>query len=1279
MLKKKEVLLYLFFIFFFKTQAQDLVAINDSASPESSYELEQLIKEVLITGGCAEVSNFSSQSGGAATDLTTKSYGYFSKGSTVGFPFESGIVLTTGKAYDGGNTYIPNPPIPRVFPDNNIGVAGDTDIENVLGIANTKDATFIKFNFVPALDTISFNFLMASEEYDRKTECDYTDGFAFLMREVGATNYTNIALLPNGTPVSVKTINNAPDCAANTDFFAGYEIRDTNYGGRTVVLNATSTVTPGTTYEIKLVVSDQGDANKDSAIFIEEGSLNLGGDLGRDITIANGNAVCIGQSVTLNTQTPNANHTWYLNGVEIPGAGSGQTITVTEAGTYSVDISFAANCTVNDSIIVEFKPYEDASFTITPGCDGGTAIITGDTGGVFSFNPAPTDGATIDQATGTVTNGVVGASYTVEYVTPGSCSDTKSSTFTVTSSSSGNATFTATATCDGGTATITGDTGGVFTFYPVPTDGALIDAATGTVTAGVAGRTYTIKYTTPGTCGASTAQDITVLSSDNASFSITATCNGGVALITGDPGGIFAFDPVPTDGAVIDAVTGTVTQGVTGTTYTIKYTTSGTCSATTSQNVTVSPSGNALFTAIATCDGGIATITGEIGGTFSFDPAPIDDAVIDAVTGTVTDGTPNTTYTIRYTTIGDCESYTNQDITVLPEEDSSFTMLAKCYGGLATITGDTGGVFAFNPIPNDGAIVDSEFGFVIGNAGVTYTVSYTTNGPCPSTSTQSVTVLEPEDPSFVIEPNCDGATVTITGDAGGMFTFNPLPNDGAVINSSTGTITNATSGATYTVEYITSSGICAKSLVKEVTVYEVPIAVEPEPLISCEEDTLGNAVSLFDLESKSDEISNTNTNYVITYYETINDANQGINPLTSPYTSTSKRIFVRVNNELGLCFVTTELDLQVEQTPTITSTVYELCDDNVEFDGDTTNDSVSFDLESQTAILLNGQDPTLNTVSYYENLADAEAQINALNSIYDNRINPQTLTVRVDNNNTECFVIGELTLKVNSLPSFDLKDNYTLCIDKDGSEIITPPIIDTGLNTTDYIFEWYKDGVLIDGAVNGSYSPIQPGSYNVIATNALTGCANTSIDPNTITMVKESTRPLLSANQVSVAFHEENNILATATHASPLSGANTYYEFSLNGGPWVSSNPNEGNYIFEDVGAGEHIVEARDINGCGIASVAVVIIDYPLYFTPNGDGYHDTWNIIDLNNELNAVIYIFDRYGKLLKQINSSGVGWDGTYKNRLMPSNDYWFKLEYKKPNTNEKNEFKAHFTLKR
>ncbi|MFK7782232.1 choice-of-anchor L domain-containing protein, partial [Psychroserpens sp.] len=339
---------------------EPIVTINNAAYPESSFSPEELIENVLVSGGCSGVDNFSFQVNGAPGDLQTKSYGYFTKGGAAAdFPFEDGIVLSTGRAFPAGNT--PNGGALVSFAN---GQAGDADLDALFTPTDptfdTNDATFIKFNFVPTADEISFRYIMFSEEYDGNTECNFADSFAFLLREVGTTAYTNLAVLPDGTPVSVTNINNSGVCTDNPGFFEGYLLNDTNYGGRTVPLTATATVIPNTAYEIKLVVADEGDSIWDSAIFLEAGSFNLGGELGDDITIAAGTALCEGEIVTLDTEAPTATHTWFKDSVVIPGE-TGSTIDVTESGTYSVNVVFAPGCDSSDSIEVEFKPSPTAN------------------------------------------------------------------------------------------------------------------------------------------------------------------------------------------------------------------------------------------------------------------------------------------------------------------------------------------------------------------------------------------------------------------------------------------------------------------------------------------------------------------------------------------------------------------------------------------------------------------------------------------------------------------------------------------------------------------------------------------------------------------------------------------------------------------------------------------------------------------------------------------------------------------------------------------------------
>ena len=138
-----------------------------------------------------------------------------------------------------------------------------------------------------------------------------------------------------------------------------------------------------------------------------------------------------------------------------------------------------------------------------------------------------------------------------------------------------------------------------------------------------------------------------------------------------------------------------------------------------------------------------------------------------------------------------------------------------------------------------------------------------------------------------------------------------------------------------------------------------------------------------------------------------------------------------------------------------------------------------------------------------------------------------------------------------------------------------------------------------------------------------------------------------------------------------LDGSGTLM-YSLDEGALQSSN------VFTGVSAGEHIVTVIDTEGCTYMTQEVMVIDYPTYFTPNGDGINDTWNIVGLN-QADAKLYIYDRYGKLLKQLSATqdSNGWDGTHNQEQLPSTDYWFTLDYTENGVAK--QFKAHFSLNR
>ena len=106
------------------------------------------------------------------------------------------------------------------------------------------------------------------------------------------------------------------------------------------------------------------------------------------------------------------------------------------------------------------------------------------------------------------------------------------------------------------------------------------------------------------------------------------------------------------------------------------------------------------------------------------------------------------------------------------------------------------------------------------------------------------------------------------------------------------------------------------------------------------------------------------------------------------------------------------------------------------------------------------------------------------------------------------------------------------------------------------------------------------------------------------------------------------------------------------------------------------------LGGASNLKTSTLVIDFPNYFTPNGDNYNDYWNIYAIQNQPSAKIYIFDRYVKLITQLNPLGQGWDGNYNGNPLPATDYWFVLEYIEKDSSGSNvwrTFKSHFSLLR
>ncbi|GAB5419235.1 MAG: hypothetical protein Crog3KO_31810 [Crocinitomicaceae bacterium] len=241
----------------------------------------------------------------------------------------------------------------------------------------------------------------------------------------------------------------------------------------------------------------------------------------------------------------------------------------------------------------------------------------------------------------------------------------------------------------------------------------------------------------------------------------------------------------------------------------------------------------------------LPTITGVPGGTFSASPAGLS---INTNTGLidVSASTPGL-YTVTYVSpAANCwgtETFIleiNPLPNVVATEDSPI-----CDDGVSTILlGETGGEATEWHWTTSGSATfddDSLQTPTVSNAvdGETFTVTATdVNTGCVNTSSVSVTVNPLDDPSFTLTDFCfgDANNATVTGTAGGTFTFNPDPLDGAAVNGATGEITNEVAGTTYNIQYLTP-GACPDSLTLSVTVNPLPVVSAPDETI-CDGDNV---------------------------------------------------------------------------------------------------------------------------------------------------------------------------------------------------------------------------------------------------------------------------------------------------------------------------------------------------------------------------------------------------------------------------------------------------------
>lgn len=324
-------------------------------------------------------------------------------------------------------------------------------------------------------------------------------------------------------------------------------------------------------------------------------------------------------------------------------------------------------------------------------------------------------------------------------------------------------------------------------------------------------------------------------------------------------------------------------------------------------------------------------------------------------------------------------------------------------------------------------------------------------------------------------------------------------------------------------------------------------------------------------------------------------------------------------------------------------------DESVCYDFDTI-----FDLNAKNSEALGGMDPQSVMVSYHASQQDAVAGINALDKDYMPIGGAETIFVRTTSlSNPDCYDASQ---------SFILNSIETPVLTFDQQVVICESVgvLEIGETTPDpnYSYEWES------GEQTPSILVSEEGEYTLTVSNESNGVVCETVRTVSVTI---SNLPVISSIDI-----EDMSVNNTVTINTETSGA---YEFSMDGGEFQESN------LFTAVAPGVHRVTMRDPHGCGEVQEDIVVVGFMPIFSPNGDVLNETWQIEGLSTLNSPIVTIFDRYGKLIKQMTEFDPGWDGSLNGKPLPSTDYWFKLSYidEGGNRTYAKYLQSHFSLRR
>ncbi len=410
-----------------------------------------------------------------------------------------------------------------------------------------------------------------------------------------------------------------------------------------------------------------------------------------------------------------------------------------------------------------------------------------------------------------------------------------------------------------------------------------------------------------------------------------------------------------------------------------------------------------------------------------------------------------------------------------------------------------------------------------------------------------------------------------------------------------------------------------KRFIEVVDIRETPSLTQNLALVQCDIDGQDDGITAFNLTAIEEEFEDSEESYEFQYYVSELDAlnsENAIDPIGYTNAVPLQQLYVRVFSDPS-CFQIFPMTLSTQTASDVGIIDLTVC----ELDESSAN-QVSLDgVEVLVASLYPGLD-----LSFYSSKEDALLELRPFTIDIITLIDLEVpeLFFRGERTN-DCAIVGGILFDLKGEVGIEDQQVY-LCSDD------TPTILHAGGRYSSYLWS--------TGETTASIQVQTPGVYEVTVSNG-PGCIDTAVFTVTET-------PEISFEVRIDDFRQSNRLVVFAlSEIGPL-------KYSIDGGQTFQNSPS-----FANVAPGIHTVVVSDRAGCAYATQEVTVRGTPRYFTPNGDGVNDFWQVDRARDYQQFDVSIFDRFGKLMTRFDHRSKGWDGTMAGEAMPTGSYWFRIE--------------------